>query len=345
MNTAYISSFHRIIICSCTAALLVLGSISTASAGRKDCSAEADTGARLKCKTENLNDSFDSFTTTISNDNTGTFTAEQKNQIRNIKEHVSNETGRTPPQDFKQMGKKRDLTCHTREIVGDGIGDEDGICTGNEPCAEVVDDGIGDDDGICVDKGKYKEACVQICDPDLVMAEGDETNVDRGRADDMEQALDDVTAVLDESGQAVSTVMRVRSMQAACDQATMSNCEYLGCLVKNGRTLTSDSIEALVGAASAARLLADSIKDIMKWDKLFNCAAVAAISEGIASAVNIAAVTMEVVDDCQTGERIDLLALCIQENGNKAKQVEASLTEIAKLLQLPPGQRLGYPAK
>lgn len=345
MYTASVSSLQRIVLCIGIATFLILGSISTASAVRRDCSGEADTGARLKCKTENLNDSFDSFTTSISNDNTGTFTTEQKNQIRNIKEHVNKETQRTPSQDFKQMGKKRDLTCHIQEIVGDDIGDEDGICKGSEPCAEVLDDGIGDDDGICVDKGKYKEACVQNCDPDLIMAEGDETNVDRGRADDMEQALDDVTAVLDESGQAVATVMQARSMQAACDQATMSNCEYLGCLVKNGRTLTSNSIEALVGAAAAARLLADSIKDIMKWDKLFNCAAVAAISEGIASAVNIAAITMEVVDDNQTGERIDLLALCIQENGDKAKQVETSLTEIVELLQLPPGQRPNYPLK
>jgi hypothetical protein len=294
---------------------------------------------------ENLHDSFDSFTTTITNDNSGVFSNEQKNQMSNIKEHVKNEIGRTPPQDFKQLGKKRDFECYPREIIGDGVGDDDGICKGNEPCAEVLDDGIGDDDGICVDKGKYKEACIQVCDPDIIMAAGDETNVDRGRAEDMEETLEDVTAVLDESDQAVSAIMYARSMQAACDQAAMSNCEYLGCLVGSGRTLTADSIEALVGAAAAARLLADSIKDIAKWDRIFNSAAVAAISEGIASAVNMAAVTMEVIDDCQTGERIDLLALCIQENAQKTNQLEADLGTILKLLQQPPGRRPGYPTR
>ena len=35
------------------------------------------------------------------------------------------------------------------EVLGDGIGNEDGVCTSGEACVEVLGDGIGNEDGVC----------------------------------------------------------------------------------------------------------------------------------------------------------------------------------------------------
>jgi hypothetical protein len=188
------------------------------------------------------------------------------------------------------MGKKHDVECYVQEILGDVeeqddlndngecdedeicIGDEDGICDPNERnrggCAEVLADGIGDDDGVCEVKGKYDEACIEICDTDLIMAEGDETNVDRGRADDVEQALQDATDVVDEAGYAVATFLANKRVaaEAACDRENMTACDYLECLMSNDRKYTANEIEGTVGGAIGAKLIADSCRDAAKWD-------------------------------------------------------------------------------
>jgi hypothetical protein len=88
---------------------LALPSISLAD--RKVCSDSdpeySDTGKRMKCKMENLNDAFDGVVTTALSDDTGAFSEAQKKQLENLNARAKSETGRTSATDFKQMDPGR----------------------------------------------------------------------------------------------------------------------------------------------------------------------------------------------------------------------------------------------
>jgi hypothetical protein len=207
------------------------------AAAPRDCDGETDTGSRMKCKMQNLSGAFGGFVATVAGDDTGTFSDKQKKQFEDMRDQVRNEAERTPPEDFKQMGKKRELACRVQEILGDVaeeddkngngecdnnercIGNEDGTCDQDERgkggCAEVLNDGIGDDDGVCETKGKFDEKCIELCDVDLTLAQGDETNVDRGKAEDVEQSLEDATAVVEDASLEVAAALKARKRAAA----------------------------------------------------------------------------------------------------------------------------------
>lgn len=349
--------------------ILTVGFQSVANAARKDCNAETDTGNRIKCKMENLNDSFDEFVITVENDDTGTFSGKQKKQLQDLRDQAKNEAERTPPEDFKQLGKKKKVECYIQEILGDVdpkndendngecdgnedcIGDEDGICDQNElskgGCAEVLNDGIGDDDGICEVKGHYDETCIEICDMDLIMAVGNEVNVDRGKADDMEQSLKDATDVIDDANISVSAFLDnkriIAQSNANCDKNTMTACEYLQCLMSNERKYTANEIEGVVGGAIGAKLFADACRDAAKWDVFSNYSALCAIPGLVASGLQIAATTLEVKDDSQSAERLDAIGLCVHESGDQIQEIKASLQDVIDFLLLPPGKREGFP--
>jgi len=354
-----------------TIIILVAGFQSPALAVRKDCSSEVDTGNRIKCKMENLADSFDNFVNTVENDDTGTFSSKQKKQLKDLRDQAKNEAGRTPSEDFKQMGKKRKVECYIQEILGDVdpsnddnangecdedeecVGNEDGICDPNERnkggCAEVLNDGIGDDDGICEVKGKYDEACIEICDIDLIMAEGDEKNVDKGKADNLEQSLEDATDVVNDANLEVAFFIKSRSLMAKaavdCENNTLTACEYLQCFMINGRTYTANEIEGTVGGAAAAKIIADACRDAAKWDTFTNYSAVCVIPGLIQSGLQITALTLEATDDSQTAERLDAIGLCVNETGDQIQEMKASLQNLIELLLSAPGKRTGYPAK
>ena len=354
------------------AATIGLGFPGGAAAAAKDCDTQADTGNRVKCRMENLSEAFDGFVTTVAGDDTGTFSEKQKKQFEDMRTQMKNETGRTPPEDFKQMGKKRDVECFVQEILGDVtaqndkngngecdgneecIGNEDGVCDQEEMskggCAEVLNDGIGDDDGVCEQKGKYDEACIKICDSDLTMAVGNETNVERGRADDVEQSLEDATAVVEGANLEVAAALQSRkraaaALSAACDKSTMGACEYLECTMLAERAYPANVIEGMVGGAQGAKILADMCRDGAKWDKIINYSALCAIPGLIQSGFQIAAVVLENSDDSRTSERMDALGLCVQESAGKIEAIKTSVEQVIELLKTPPGQRAGYPAK
>jgi hypothetical protein len=360
--------------------VLALGSASAAFAERKFCDPDdpdyADTGNRVKCKMENMNDAFDGVVGTVLGDDTGAFSDEQKTQLTNLKTRVGRETERTNPTDFKQLGKKhpRNVQCVIQERIGDVmaaddlngngfcdedegeicIGDEDGICQLDEQvlpkpyksgCAEVLDDGIGNDDGICDPKGtsgKFKEACIE----DLILVEDDETNVDRGKADDVEQSLDDATAVLDDANTSLMRFIEARraAFQGAflCDPVTTPPCEYLKCLVEEERSYAANEIEGVVGGAAAAKIITDACRDAAKWDVFVNASAICIVPALVEQGLHVAASVLESIDDAQTAERLDATGKCVQEMGGQIKEVKALVEQVILLLKQPQGQRPGF---
>lgn len=345
----------------------------------KDCTTEADTGRKMQCRAENLNEAVDGLVTTVVDDQGGHFSTSQKTQLKNVKTRAKNETGRLESEDFKSIAKKRKEECPVQEILGDPasadadknkngecdgeetcLGDEDGICNGKEMadggCAEVLKDGIGDDDGICEDKGKFKEACVQRCETDAIMAEGSETNVDADRAKEMEAALTSATGLVEGADTKVKAFLAVRSgevaLAAACDPATMAPCAYLKCLLAENRTTAADTIDDLVFSAVVLQGIADAFRDLsdttipIPFTGGSMDARGAAIPLGLAAnAVNTIASLVEAIDDSETAARMDATARCAMDNSDQLTVIDELATTANLLLRTPLGQRDGFPIK
>jgi hypothetical protein len=359
-------------------------------AERKACSpnedpAYSDTGERIKCKMENMTESFDALVTTATDDDTGLFTEVQKKQLGNLKERAKRETDRVNPTEYKQQAKKsaRDVECVIRELIGDvtmendlnnnGICDEDEVCLGNEDgvcqenefvfdspykggCAELLDDGVGDEDGICDPtgkSGKFREVCLKDCRHDTVLAEGDEKNVDKGKADDVEQAMEDMTEVMDEANDGLEQLIMVRRSTLQAEQSCSQSappCEYLACLGLRGRSSSGQYITDLATAAASANALLETCRDVGNqtvpiplvggcFDGLIACLPIGIAANGVL----LAATAVELRDDIETAERVDAIAGCTQSLGGEVQEVKALVQEIVKLLQMPPGQRPGFP--
>ena len=318
-----------------------------------------DTGEQLKSKTEQMNDSFSSLVDTIAADDSDTFSPAQKKHLQGLRDQAKNETARTPPQEFKHQSRNRRVDCVIRERLGDvddnrkTIGNEDGLCDKEEMaaggCAEVLDDGIGDDDGICESKGKFDEACVEDCDVDLTMAAGKEDNVHPGKRADLEQSLDDMTGVLDEANGRLKTHLaaskKVMAMAAACDQSTMSACDYLQCVMADARPNRADVIEGLIGGAAGAKTLADGCRDMANWDLFTTRSWICIVPGLIANGLEAAAVFMETHDDARSSARLDATAACVSESSDQLQTITTSLEGVVNLLRQPPGQRQDYPLK
>jgi hypothetical protein len=209
-----------------------------------------------------------------------------------------------------------------------------------------LNDGIGDDDGICEAKGQsgqFKEACIEICDADSVLGEDDETNVDRGKADDMEQTLVDLTNVVDEANGSLVRIVEARRWVAAaglaCDPNTMSPCEYLDCSVQRDRQIDPLGLMFSVTTASSAKIVQDACRDALKWDIFVNASSACVAPTLVAEGLNILAVTLEVIDDGETAERLDATAACIQKTGGEVQEVRALVERLVDLLERPQGQR------
>lgn len=345
----------------------------------RDCTTEKDTGRKMQCRAENLNEAVDGLVTTVVDDQGGHFSTSQKTQLKNVKSRAKNETGRLESEDFKSIAKKRKEECPVQEILGDPaspaadlnnngecdgteicLGNEDGICNGKEMalggCAEVLNDGIGDDDGICEDQGKFHEACVQLCETDAIMTEGSETNVDADRAAEMDRALTSATALVEDADTKVKAFLAVRSgevvMAAACDPAAMPPCVYLKCLLTENRTSTSDTIEDLAFSAVVLQGIADAFRDLsdttipIPFTGGSIDARGAAIPLGLAAnAVHTIASLVEVIDDSETAARVDATARCAMDNSDQLTVIDELATTANLLLRTPLGQRDGFPIK
>lgn len=345
----------------------------------RDCTTEKDTGRKMQCRAENLNEAVDGLVTTVVDDQGGHFSTSQKTQLKNVKSRAKNETGRLESEDFKSIAKKRKEECPVQEILGDPaspaadlnnngecdgteicLGNEDGICNGKEMalggCAEVLNDGIGDDDGICENQGKFHEACVQLCETDAIMTEGSETNVDADRAAEMDRALTSATALVEDADTKVKAFLAVRSgevvMAAACDPAAMPPCVYLKCLLTENRTSTSDTIEDLAFSAVVLQGIADAFRDLsdttipIPFTGGSIDARGAAIPLGLAAnAVHTIASLVEVIDDSETAARVDATARCAMDNSDQLTVIDELATTANLLLRTPLGQRDGFPIK
>jgi hypothetical protein len=156
---------------------------------------QQDSGARIKCKFGNIIAQQQSTAEMISS--MPETSEAQRRALTNKAGQASRAHTRTSEVDFKQLTKKASPQCQIREIEGDGIGNDDGVCKGNEDCLEALNDQIGNDDGICHPRnGRNRETCVEICDAEAINSDPDNFDDDPNQESlgrDVEEQLDEVT--------------------------------------------------------------------------------------------------------------------------------------------------------
>lgn len=343
-----------------TLSFLLVFAFTTGKTWAAECSPDdkcvncTDKSERIKCKFDRMADEGKKMLETMEGV-PDLFTPAQLHGIGKAKERMGREKGRLKPDDFKILTKKRSANCQLVEYSGDG----DGVCDpkppANEDCAEVIGDGIGDDDGICWPlKGKKREVCVQICDEEAVLV--DESAMDDNSVAELEGVYDTLTGHAEEVAE---TIPETASLVYALSKVTTEDpCELQTTLERYSYDEYKKARWAAIGSRAAADV-AERFCD-QAWPSFFGAfsgAAACAAVEGVATGMSLwwqvisfneAALdelTLDATIACasqaasgsnQTGEMIQSVQTTLDD-------VRAQNAEIIRLIKLPPGQRVGYP--
>lgn len=271
--------------------------------------------------------------------------------LKKIKENLQHGKMRLQTDDFHLLTKKKETTCQLVESSEVGAThNDDGVCDPkNEDCAEVIGDGIGDDDGICWPlKGKKREVCVQICDEEATLQ--DESNVDDEKSDELEAIYDNLTEHSKEVNEGLpQAAVMILSAQATIDPYDPCQIDAQG-LSRTSALLRSLARGAAVGARGGADI-SERLCDQVAFG--FSCGACCAPGEAIAGALQAASTAIEMIEETINSATIDAALNCVaamkqtaeENNGmiteiqSNLVQVQAEQAEIIRLLKTPLGQR------
>ena len=153
-----------------------------------DCSGCATKGEKLKCKFDTMMEEGKKTIDELQKPPYDTLLPPaQVEGLAKTKENMNRGKNRLQSADFHLLAKKKETTCQLVESSAAGAShNDDGVCDSkHEDCAEVIGDSVGNDDGICSPlKGKKREVCVQLCDEEATLQ--DEANVDDELAAELE---------------------------------------------------------------------------------------------------------------------------------------------------------------
>ena len=282
--------FQVVVILCCYLAVLSVFTAPSVYAESSDCNELVDKGERLKCKH-------------------GTMLDEQKRVIDNLEYHfgevvppedferlkkahgrAKKTKDRTTAKNFKSLGKKKPSTCDYVELLNDNKGNEDGVCDPGERCRELIGDGIGDEEQPCKLRGKNREVCEEICEGPEDELEGD---IDEAYLDELEENYDEVTDQLKNANDTIENNGDMFSKVAKAmltSYAPNASCQPSPDWLAYGEVLTMTILKqvsvGLRGIADVAERGCD------QTGAGFNCATCCIIAEGAAS---VAALTVETV--------------------------------------------------
>jgi hypothetical protein len=276
---------------------------------------QQDSGARIKCKFGNVIAQQQAAAETISG--MPEASESQRLALTSKAENAGRAQGRASDEDFKQLTKKANLKCQIREIEGDGKGDDDGVCKGNEDCVEALNDQIGNDDGICHPRnGKNRETCVEICDQEAISSDPDNFDDDpnqdsRGR--DLEAELDQATEQYVE----INEMLGEESQLRAAARILAANGDPCAAII-TARS-NEDLLAALVVGDETLRGIADIWERICDQTVLGSNGSIACLVLETAAALgSLANATFEAIEADIDSETMDQTFACL-------KNVNASL--------------------
>jgi len=292
---------------------------------------------RLDCKTENANSAlyryvdaaiqFDTLGRKFGR--TAVFSDSQVQSMLAGRERAQGAKGRAHDADlFRGSVKKQkpiESDCYIKEVIGDmgspHGGDDIQPCEAGENCEEVIGDGIGDDDGICDMHGSHREVCVQVCQQPI---QDDPDNYDPVIAMESEQNLDEVEAAInDATNELDAATTKMRAAYAANPRAfDPTDCDqYLYDRFPGPAALQTTQIAKNITGAAFNSCSVVCNQDAFGW----NCEAVclvAAILDGIANGINDG---FAVADDKHSGELADHMARCTTQLHNDIGSISTAV--------------------
>jgi hypothetical protein len=313
-----------------------------------DCTSCSTKGERMKCKFDALSNEGSTLLEKLNGPPfAGVQTPASLDGLQRSKDRLEKEKGRLQADDFRLLTKKKETSCQILEAVY-----EDGVCGPGEDCAEVIGDGIGNDDGICKPKnGKKREVCVQICDDEASLQ--DETNIDDDLSIELEGIFDEMrghTKEMNDSLQEVSTLMTRLEVSEDPDDP---------CPLDTGGLSRTSSLLYLAArtAAVSSRGGADIAERLCDQQVIMNCAACCAPGEVIAGALEAAWTAIEITESTINSSTIDTALSCVAKLKRSASDNTAQLVKIENdlkimeqsqimmidLLNTPQGQRTNFP--
>lgn len=310
--------------------MVLLAGIATpaiAQAPLREICDQPDSGDRIKCKFGNIIEqqrgAADLLTTM------GMLPPQQQEALTKQVERAGRAQGRADAMQFRQMTRKPQVTCQIKELLGDGRGDDDGICTAGEDCEEVIGDQIGNDDGECKPRnGNNREVCVEICDADAINSNPDNFDDDPmidslGR--DIEESLDDLT----DQYESINTMMLGQpsfQQSLAPSLATATG----NCAAVIRQRPSSVLVAVMVGATEGARVAADVGERFCDQAAFgFSGSSVCAVVEGIAGAAKIisTAYVFEGADIDST--TIDSVFSCLKETSVATSAAVGAVADVS----------------
>ncbi len=335
------ATWNVLLFCVC-----LIPAIATAAT---DCNSLTDRGERLKCKFDALADAGKKTIDYLQQPPFSNLaTPSQMTGLTKYKEQLDRAKSRLRASDFRSMTKKRDSRCQLVEKEGNG----DGVCEPEkgEVCAEALGDGVGDEDGICSPMhGRKREVCAQICDEEAIAS--DATNEDASLSSEVEGLYDDMNDHAEEMNNALPEVAALVTAQQTQPE------EGEACPV-NAEGLTRVNFVIYVLARTAAvtsRGGADIAERACDQQVMFNCAACCAPAEIVAGAFEAAWTAIEITENTINSATIDATLSCVaslkasaDSNAQLLEKIQTSLNELEaaqnetlRLLALPQGQRSG----
>ena len=231
-----------------------------------------------------------------------------------------------------------------------------------ENCAEVIGDGIGDDDGICGMTGSHKEVCVEICD--LPLSDQDDDNFDEEAAADMETALMDAEHVMAETNERLAVALasyaqakRDREARSASGSACVHILQGIRLGTKAYLTLSADA------TSMAYDMLDSGCNQDVVGNNCSSAGVALAVAKGVAQMVKDGFDLAELIlseasidesffcmeetstDIAQLQEQAGQTEEKLDEIDRKVDALNARFDEILELLRTPPGRREGFPTK
>jgi hypothetical protein len=343
------------------ACLLIAPSAVGAAPAMKNCD-EPDSGERIKCKFDNLLDQQQATVDMLGENES--IPPNQRQSMKNRMIRSQRTQGRAAPQDVKQLTKRSKTECQVSEIIGDGLGDDDGICKGgNEDCVEVLDDGIGDDDGICQRTGKpsEREVCAQICDAEAINAnpnnfDDDPSQDSLGR--DLEEQLSESTEQFAELNDTLESEMAVQ----ASFHLSLANGDPCAAIFESRPSFEASLIASQL--AVTLRGIAGQAQPVCQFDiSGFNGAIACVITETIAAIAEVIDDSIGMLDEKIDSDTIDASYACLGDLNASVGETNDALTDIMselddvqndldllqkqiavtnQLLVTPQGQREGF---
>jgi len=275
--------------------------------------------SRIDCKTENINVAlFDCVDAVIDFDRARRgmgrepiFTDSQTDQLLAGRDRAQSAKNRAhDAQSFRGQVKKQkaeDEDCYTMERLNDNKGDDIQPCVSGEDCEEVIGDGIGNDDGKCKLQGNNREVCVQVCQQPLST---DADTYDPEQAFDTENGLEELAgALIDATAETRRAKDRMAERYAVAQGRDNECAQFQFDLAPTAVAL---QVAQVAKNASGAAFNGCSVvcnQDAFGWNCEAACLAFAII-DGVLNGINDA---LSIADGSNGSAQLDRVARCAEQ--------------------------------